>query len=243
MSDERLRQAERSFRETGSVEDEARYLLERVRAGTLTRERLELAAYCGHEASKLAAGGPSATSEPVKITTTVRWPDGREEQDVRFVPGQSELYGWLAPFPRPFFRRLALLCARHVSPAWPEFFPDSPVSPASVLDLADGLLDGTIGAAAVEERLVREIAALDAEQERRGDEVAWTDGERAIVAARAAVEAACFVVDSLHVDPLPRVQVVAWHAVPAVGEGGRTGRGWQKLFTALRSAVASWAIQ
>jgi hypothetical protein len=54
VSDERLREAERKWKETGSVDDEARYLLERVRVGDLTQERLELAAYCGHEASRVA---------------------------------------------------------------------------------------------------------------------------------------------------------------------------------------------
>ena len=47
MSDNKLRELERRWKETGSVEDEAAYLLERVRAGELTQERLELAAYCG----------------------------------------------------------------------------------------------------------------------------------------------------------------------------------------------------
>jgi hypothetical protein len=63
MSDERLREAERKWRETGTVEDEARYLLERVRVGDLTQERLELAAYCGHEgavAATLRGPGPDA---------------------------------------------------------------------------------------------------------------------------------------------------------------------------------------
>ena len=49
MSDQKLRELERRWRESGSVEDEAAYLRERVRVGDLTQERLELAAYCGHE--------------------------------------------------------------------------------------------------------------------------------------------------------------------------------------------------
>jgi hypothetical protein len=55
MSDERLREAERKWRETGAVEDEARYLLERVRVGDLTQERLE---YCGHPAAISCSGAP-----------------------------------------------------------------------------------------------------------------------------------------------------------------------------------------
>lgn len=40
----------------GDVEAQARELLERVRAGTLATERLELAAYAGHRAAQLALG-------------------------------------------------------------------------------------------------------------------------------------------------------------------------------------------
>lgn len=54
MSDERLRQLERRWKETGSVEDEAAFLLGRVRAGDLTDERLELAAFCGHAGARRA---------------------------------------------------------------------------------------------------------------------------------------------------------------------------------------------
>ncbi|MBX3471257.1 MAG: hypothetical protein KF878_30690 [Planctomycetes bacterium] len=53
MSDTRLRELERLWKETGSSDDEAAYLLERVRVGDLTQERLELAAYSGHEGALL----------------------------------------------------------------------------------------------------------------------------------------------------------------------------------------------
>lgn len=54
MSDERLRDLELRRRHTGSVEDEARLLLERVRSGALPRRSLELAGVCGHPAALLA---------------------------------------------------------------------------------------------------------------------------------------------------------------------------------------------
>lgn len=57
MTDSQLRELERRWRETGAVEDEARYLLERVRAGDLEQEKLELAAYCGHEGARAGLGG------------------------------------------------------------------------------------------------------------------------------------------------------------------------------------------
>jgi hypothetical protein len=64
MSDARLREMERRA-STGSVEDKARVLTERLRAGTLTRERLELAAYCGDPVAWLVAP-PSRVKAPAK---------------------------------------------------------------------------------------------------------------------------------------------------------------------------------
>lgn len=58
MSDEKLRELERRWKETGAVEDEAAYLLERVRAGELTQERLELAARMGNRGAMFAANLP-----------------------------------------------------------------------------------------------------------------------------------------------------------------------------------------
>lgn len=59
MSDERLRELERRWTESGSVNDEAAYLKQRVRAGDLSQERLDLAAYCGREAALVALGANS----------------------------------------------------------------------------------------------------------------------------------------------------------------------------------------
>lgn len=57
VSDAKLRELERRWRETGAVEDEAAWLRERVRVGELTRERLFLAASCGHDGARVAAEG------------------------------------------------------------------------------------------------------------------------------------------------------------------------------------------
>lgn len=51
MSDERLRELERSWKESGAVEDEAAFLSERVRVGDLSSEQLQLAAYLNHPAA------------------------------------------------------------------------------------------------------------------------------------------------------------------------------------------------
>jgi hypothetical protein len=54
MSDRRLRELERRFRDTGSLEDEAAWLAERVRTRELRASRLHLCALLAHEASRLA---------------------------------------------------------------------------------------------------------------------------------------------------------------------------------------------
>lgn len=51
MTDSRLRELERRWRETGSAEDEAAWLSERLRVGVLSREHLVLAAKLGHLAA------------------------------------------------------------------------------------------------------------------------------------------------------------------------------------------------
>lgn len=64
MTDERLRDLGRRAEGPGGVEVEARLLLERVRVGELERDRLELAAYCGHEAARLATSTPLDVALP-----------------------------------------------------------------------------------------------------------------------------------------------------------------------------------
>ena len=54
MSDEHLRELERRWRETGSVEDEAAWLGARVKAGDLDPEKLEVLEHLGREGARLA---------------------------------------------------------------------------------------------------------------------------------------------------------------------------------------------
>lgn len=61
--DARLRSLERAAA-AGDVEAQARQLAERVRAGTLTRERLELAAYCGDAGARMALNVEDRASWP-----------------------------------------------------------------------------------------------------------------------------------------------------------------------------------
>jgi hypothetical protein len=74
MSDERLREAERRWRETGAVEDEARFLIEQVRLGELTTPRLRLAAYCDHDGAREALAEAARRPGPPQL-----WIYGLEE--------------------------------------------------------------------------------------------------------------------------------------------------------------------
>lgn len=56
MTDERARDLERDVARTGTVMDRAALLRARVRGGALPPERLELAAYLGHDAALAATG-------------------------------------------------------------------------------------------------------------------------------------------------------------------------------------------
>src|SRR5258706_1919609 len=53
---ERIRQLERRFQQSGTSADEAHLLVERLREGSLTRERLLVAALVGSEGAAAALG-------------------------------------------------------------------------------------------------------------------------------------------------------------------------------------------
>ena len=55
------------------MEDEAAYLRERVRAGELSQERLQVAAYCGHKGATRAAGGLQDSAEPGTDPHSLAW--------------------------------------------------------------------------------------------------------------------------------------------------------------------------
>jgi hypothetical protein len=102
MTDVRLRDAERRAL-SGSVEDQARALTERLRAGTLTRERLGLAAYVGHEPARVALTGDARNGwAPYRISTVF----GRERGY------DSDTYQWHVLDAQPFGEWLRDLRAR-----------------------------------------------------------------------------------------------------------------------------------
>lgn len=74
MTDARLRDLERRWKETSAPQDEAVYLLERVRIGDLTQERLELAAYCWHKGARATISAAPPPSDFLKwIEGFTRW--------------------------------------------------------------------------------------------------------------------------------------------------------------------------
>lgn len=74
MSDARLRELERRWRETGSVEDEAAWLAARLRAGEVSAAQVELWAYCGRAAA--ASLVPEATTLLWRLDSLERWVHG-----------------------------------------------------------------------------------------------------------------------------------------------------------------------
>lgn len=56
VTDTRLRELERRYKQSGTVKDEAAWLLERVRAGELTDAQLQLFALLGHQGAASAVG-------------------------------------------------------------------------------------------------------------------------------------------------------------------------------------------
>lgn len=81
VSDADLRELERRFRETGSVEDEAAWLRARVKTGDLEQSKLELAAYCGHQAAVEAAG----MTDPPHFKTSVHFALGLDQCGVEGI--------------------------------------------------------------------------------------------------------------------------------------------------------------
>jgi hypothetical protein len=71
MSDEELRELERRFRETGSVEDHVAYLKGRLRAAALTPERLACAAFLGDAAAQQAI--EARAPEPWELSDRDVW--------------------------------------------------------------------------------------------------------------------------------------------------------------------------
>jgi hypothetical protein len=69
MADDVLRGLERRYRDMGAVDDHARWITARVRAGELSEHRARFASDLGHAAARLAMGGPSGKALEEVIAT------------------------------------------------------------------------------------------------------------------------------------------------------------------------------
>ena len=114
MSDRRLRGLEREWRETGSVEAEAACLRERVRVGDLTQERLQLAACCGHEGARRAAGSRGRVLDPDCWLVDIERMDPAAGLFAAILLGRAVLPVWQAARPVDDRPALALAAAAHV---------------------------------------------------------------------------------------------------------------------------------
>ncbi len=121
MADVRRRRCERAAR-LGDLDAEGRLLLERVRAGELERERLELAAHLGHRPARRALGlPPLRQAEPLaELVSLARF--GRPVL-VRILVVAARRLGW-APSPvgdeqlRAAAAWCDCPCPRHASSAY-----------------------------------------------------------------------------------------------------------------------------
>ena len=123
MPDCGLRRLQRRFHQSGLPCDEARWLHGRLRAGDVTVEQVELAAYAGHPPSRLFLHAPAE-------------------------PPQA-LSAWVRSLPRNRYREAALARAAiaavnaALGSSCPPFTPDFPLSrhPGEVLHAAEQVLD------------------------------------------------------------------------------------------------------
>lgn len=121
MADERERELERRFRQSGSVDDEAAWLKERLRAGRLPEEPLRLAALVGHRAACLALDQEPALELEALAQGLVE--HGRAVVlRAQLALARAALPEWESRFPRDDRPRIALEaaanqarcpCARH----------------------------------------------------------------------------------------------------------------------------------
>jgi hypothetical protein len=168
MGDALLRELERRWKASRSVEDEARLVAERVRVGDLTRARLELAAYAGHAAACLAA----ESVETASPSSFGRWLRGLERW------GSSVCV--LA----------AVLIARSKLPAWTDCYPKDR-RPEMALDAAEAWAcspntqlarEAALSATGVR-AAIHETASVETENPSLSQNAAWSAERVAALAA------------------------------------------------------------
>jgi hypothetical protein len=79
VTDSSLRELERRFRASGSVEDEAAWLRARLQAGELSEGRLCLARFCQHAAAQIVLGADAPTLSSITRGWAQNWAGVRED--------------------------------------------------------------------------------------------------------------------------------------------------------------------
>jgi hypothetical protein len=115
MSDARLRELERRWRQTGAAEDQAAYLKARVDAGEFARERVALAARLGDAAAALALG-LVPTGPPRELLRARSVPTGEVDEATGLPFGRDALVE-LQPLPHAE-RLLAAVVALEALIGW-----------------------------------------------------------------------------------------------------------------------------
>jgi len=142
MTDEKLRALERRWRESGSVDDEAAWLRERVKQGDLSQEMLGLAAHCGHQASQIVLGdvdNPHSLKQPDWVS-------------------RLELYG------KTVVILSAVVCAAEVLPIFELRYPEDDRVRRAIQAVIDGIGVSTSDNVEEAERAFKLLAQLAQEQ-------------------------------------------------------------------------------
>lgn len=162
MTDFRLQELKRAWEASGSVEDEAAYLRERLRIGDLTPERLELAAQCGHKGAISALSDALEPRSPAQIAYSLV-PSLKEDRCMRWVwvfplVEWAAAQEWPSVDGNPLIRRLSSASERALEAL--RGWLDSPERGPRAVKRVQGALDKAIAAGIREQQEAGYRAAL-----------------------------------------------------------------------------------
>jgi hypothetical protein len=215
MSDESLRELERRWKETRSVQDEARFLAERVRSGDLGAGRIRAAAYAGHAAARIALGdqAPGLLGDVRDFVSGLQEYPKEASVAALLALGCLRLSAWRALRPDDGRPQNALDAVA----AW---LQGANVLPQSLVTSAQAALNAEAGLVSLADRNQIDRSRPGAEDEQSRAAAASFAAYTAALAARAATA--------------PDARRAAGHLLSAVNV--ETTRG------PLESAVVAWAL-
>lgn len=171
MADNRVRELEQRWRASGSTEDEAALLVERIRIGLLSSPRLCLAVYLGHEAAARAAAALGYQTRPQRTTQLTTWVNGLRSfrassqrvprNDAREPRRRSAPERLLREEEEGFYLRIVLGALHAARPLWDEHLPLPPRARALI--------------EAIEAWAAHPDAATGPRRNARGQVLSWKD--------------------------------------------------------------------